>query len=59
MTELLGVDVSVNRIQFSQELGQVALVFKLKGRASEGVILNRAGIKDIGFEFKTMTLASL
>ena len=59
MTELLGVDVPVNRIQFSQEEGQVALVFKLKGRAPEGVILDRVGIEAIGFEFKTMTLMSL
>lgn len=56
MTELLGVNVPVNRIQFSQEVGQVALVFKLKGRAPEGVILNREEIEKIGFEFKTMIL---
>lgn len=56
MTELLGVNVPVNRIQFIQEVGQVALVFKLKGRAPEGVILNREEIEKIGFEFKTMIL---
>jgi hypothetical protein len=58
MTELLGVNVTVNRIQFAQELGQIALVFKLKGRAPEGVILDTAGIEAIGYEFKTMTLIS-
>jgi hypothetical protein len=59
MSELLGVNVPVNRIQFAQELGQVALVFKLKGRAPEGVILNREEIEKIGYEFKTMILKSL
>jgi hypothetical protein len=59
MSELLGVNVPVNRIQFAQELGQTALVFKLKGRAAEGVILNRKEIETIGYEFKIMTLVSL
>lgn len=59
MTELLGVNIPVNRIQFAQKEGQVALVFKLKGRAPEGVILNREEIEAIGYEFKTMTLKSL
>ena len=59
MSELLGVDVAENRIQFEQELKQVALVFKLKGRAPEGVILNKEEIEKIGYEFKTMKLISL
>lgn len=58
MTELLGVNIPINRIQFTQEVGQTALVFKLKGRAPEGVILDRNGIENIGYEFKTMTLIS-
>lgn len=56
MTELLGVNVPVNRIQFAQEEGQTALVFKLKSRPPEGVILNREEIEKIGYEFKTMIL---
>jgi len=55
MTELLGVNIPVNRIQFAQETNQVSLVFKLKGRAPEGVILNKQEIEKIGFEFKIMT----
>ena len=55
MTSLLGVPVAVNRQQFAQQLNQVALVFKLKGRAPEGVILNSAEIEAIGYEFKAMT----
>ncbi len=59
MSELLGVYVAENRIQFEQELNQVALVFKLKGRAPEGVILNKEEIEKIGYEFKTMKLINL
>jgi len=59
MTELLGVSVPVNRIQFAQEIGQAALVFKLKGRAPEGVILTKEEIEKIGYEFKTMKLIQL
>lgn len=54
MTTLLGVEVPVNRIQFAQEVGQVALVFKLDGRAPEGTILTAEEIKDIGYSFKKL-----
>lgn len=54
MSELLETEVNVNRIQFSQDEGQTALVFKLKGRAPEGVILNRGEIEKIGYDFKLM-----
>lgn len=51
LTELLGVEVPMNRIQFSQEVGQSAIVFKLKGRPPEGVVLSRDEIEAIGYEF--------
>jgi hypothetical protein len=51
LTELLGVDVPMNRIQFVQEVGQQAIVFKLKGRMPEGQILTREAIDAIGYEF--------
>lgn len=54
LTELLGVAVPVNRIQFAQAAGQVALVFKLHGRAPEGVILDRNEIEAIGYSFKKL-----
>ena len=41
----------MNRIQFSHEKGQFALVFKLKGRPEEGKILSREEIEAIGYEF--------
>jgi Domain of unknown function (DUF1874) len=55
LTELLEIPVAVNRIQFAQEVGQDALVFKLKGRAPEGVILSKAEIEKIGYEFGLLT----
>ena len=55
LTELLGLDVPVNRINFAQEVNQIAIVFKLKSIAPEGVILTKEEIENIGYEFKLMT----
>lgn len=54
LTELLEVEVPVNRIPFEQDVSQTALVFKLKGRPPEGVILSREEIEQIGYEFYTL-----
>ena len=51
LTELLEVDINMNRINFAQEVGQSAIVFKLKGRAPEGVILSRDEIEEMGYGF--------
>ena len=58
LTDLLETPVLVNRIQFAQELNQSAIVFKLKGRAPEGVILTREQIEAIGYEFGLLTRLS-
>jgi hypothetical protein len=55
MTELLGLQVDVNRIEFAQEVGQQAIVFKLNKRLPEGKILTLEEIKEIGFKFQLMT----
>lgn len=55
MTTLLGVDVSVNRQMFTQEVGQQALVFKLNGRPEEGKILTAAEIEAIGYKFQLLS----
>lgn len=55
LTELLGLDVPMNRINFAQEVKQSAIVFKLKSRSPEGVILTKEEIEAIGYEFKLMT----
>lgn len=54
MTELLETEVSVNRIQFEQESNQKAIVFKLNGRAPEGVILSKEEIAAIGYKFQLL-----
>ena len=51
LTELLGVEVSLNRKQYSQEIGDRALIFKLNGRPEEGKILTREEIEEIGYSF--------
>lgn len=55
ITKLLGVDIPMNRINFEQKVGQKALVFKLKGRAPEGVILTEEQIEEIGYDFFILT----
>jgi hypothetical protein len=55
LTDLLGREVPVNRIQFTQQPGQSALVLKLRGRIPEGVILDVAGMEEIGYDLWLMT----
>lgn len=54
LTELLGVEVPLNRQQFAQQPGQKALVFKLDGRPKEGMELSRQQLEEIGFTFKVL-----
>ena len=51
LSELLEIDVPVNRINYKQEMDDLAIVFKLKGRPEEGKILSREEIEEIGYEF--------
>lgn len=55
LTTLLGVDVPVNRISYAQDSPrEVALVFKLRERAPEGVILTLAEIEAMGYDFSVI-----
>jgi hypothetical protein len=54
ITDLLDIKVNFNRINF-QEAGQQALIFKLKSRPSEGIILSRAEIEEIGYRFQLLS----
>lgn len=58
LSTLLGMEVSVNRIFFQQQAGQEALVFKLRGRAPEGVILSTEEIEALGYDFGRLTRLS-
>lgn len=51
LTELLGVPVPLNRTQYEQAEGDLALVFKLNGRPPEGTILSREQIDEMGYSF--------
>lgn len=54
MSELLEQPIEMNRIQFFQEVGQIAIVFKLNERPSEGVVLNREEVERVGYCLKQM-----
>lgn len=54
LTELLGFPVTVNRIEYKQQPGEMAVVFKLNGRAPEGVILDREQVEKIGYSFQLL-----
>ena len=51
LTKLLGVTIPMNRIEYKQEIGTAALIFKLKGRPEEGKILTVEEIEEIGYNF--------
>jgi Domain of unknown function (DUF1874) len=56
LSVLLGVEVKPNRVEFKQGLNDLALVFKLKARLPEGVVLNSIEeIEKIGYEFGLIT----
>lgn len=58
LSELLEIPVVMNRIQYHQEIDDLAVVFKLNGRPEEGKILSREEIEAIGYEFGFLTRTS-
>jgi hypothetical protein len=55
LTDLLETEVALNRIDFQQQTGQQALVFKLNSRPPEGVILTRKEIEELGYQFQLLS----
>lgn len=55
LTDLLETEVALNRIDFKQQTGQQALVFKLNSRPPEGVILTRKEIEELGYQFQLLS----
>ncbi len=55
LTELLEIPVEMNRIEYVQNTGDVAIVFKLRTRVAEGKILTREEIEEIGYDFGLLT----
>jgi hypothetical protein len=54
LTDLLAMPISVNRIATQQQVGQVALVFKLNGRPPEGKIFTRQEVEEFGYFFQIL-----
>lgn len=55
LTRLLNFPVPQNRVDFLQTTSDVALVFKLKKRAPEGVVLTGEELEEIGYELGLLT----
>ena len=51
LSRVLQRPIPFNREELHQTVGQLALVFKLKERAPEGVVLSKKELEEIGFEF--------
>ena len=51
LTSLIGQEVKTNRLQYKQEIRDIAIIFKLNGRPEEGKILTVDEIETIGYEF--------
>jgi hypothetical protein len=51
LSDLLDYPVSMNRMEYKQEAGEAALIFRLNQRPEEGKILSRKEIEEIGYEF--------
>ena len=56
LSQLLEINVPVNRILVTPVEGDTLLCFKLKGRAPEGKILTVAELEELGYEFFVMEL---
>lgn len=55
VSELLDVDCPLRRVEFRQEPGQRALVFRLNHRLAEGKVLScRADLEEVGYSFWLM-----
>ncbi len=51
ISTVLGIEVPMNRINYKQEVGDSALVFKMNQRAPEGVIMTADEISKIGYQW--------
>ncbi|MEQ1525996.1 MAG: YddF family protein [Gallionella sp.] len=55
LSQLLGVEVPMNRIAVTMQAGDTALVLRIKSRLPEGKLLTREEIADIPFELGWLT----
>ena len=54
ISDSFNMNIPMSRIDFKQQVGQKAVVFKLNKRPPEGSILCRTEIDEIGYSFKLM-----
>ncbi|MBM7614481.1 YddF family protein [Alkaliphilus hydrothermalis] len=54
LTDILEQPIPMNRIEFHQQVGQIAIVLKLNIRPEEGVILSKEEVDKIGYCLKIM-----
>ena len=54
ISDSFNMNIPMSRINFKQQVGQKAVVFKLNKRPPEGSILCREEIEQIGYSFKLM-----
>jgi len=55
LSQLFGFNVPMNRVNYEQQAGDNAIVFKLRGRPEEGKILTREEVDAIGYDFGLIT----
>ena len=55
LSELLNTHVPVNRVEYVQQPGQKAIVFKLKSRIPAGAVLSGEELEAVGYEFALLT----
>lgn len=55
LSNLLKIKIEGNRVEYQQDVGEVALIFKLKSRINEGKVLNKTEIEEIGYDFGILT----
>jgi len=55
LTRLLGVNVPVNRVTVDLQIGDRAVVLRLKERLPEGAVLNEEQMRNLPFELGLLT----
>jgi hypothetical protein len=50
LSELLEYPIHQNRMEYKQQPGEAALIFKLNARPPEGKVLDRRELEEIGYE---------
>ena len=55
LSELLGIEIPVNRIQIKMKTGDMAVVFRVLTRLPEGKVLTRAELEKIPWELGLLT----